>query len=153
MLQNGNSKNQSQFATFKIYDQMTQVKAITKKQLYRTEITARNHLMIVDEPKDSGGGDEAMHPFELLAASLASCTSITLRMYINRKEWEVDEIHVTVDVEFQRKENRAIFKRKIQWVGSLEEKQQKRILSIADACPVHKALMASVDIETEIIAP
>ncbi len=129
---------------------MTQVKAITKKD-YRTEITARNHQMVVDEPKESGGGDEAMHPFELLAASLASCTSITLRMYIDRKEWEVDEIHVTVDVEHQRKEKHAIFRRKVQWVGNLEEKQQSRLLAIADACPVHKVLVGTVDIETELV--
>ena len=63
---------------------------------YKTDITNGTHNLIADEPISIGGTDLGLNPGELLEASLASCTTITLRMYINRKEWQVDEIEVNV---------------------------------------------------------
>lgn len=130
---------------------MAEVKAITGEILYVTEIHARNHQILVDEPKEIGGQDSGMSPLELMAASLASCTSITLRMYINRKEWQVNNIHVSVKTVNNKEDKSTTFMRSIQWEGSLEEEQQKRLLHIANACPIHKILEQGNIIETRLV--
>lgn len=129
---------------------MIKVKAITGPIKYTTEISARRHQIIVDEPINLEGKDEGMTPMELLAASLASCTSITLKMYILRKQWEVNSIYVSITIEQDKVNKTTIFHRVIQWEGRLEEQQQKRLLNIANACPVHKILENSNIINTEL---
>lgn len=124
------------------------VKARLGKQLYYTEVTAGNNTLITDEPTDLGGGDKGFNPFEILATSLASCTAATLKMYMDRKQWEVDEI--VVDVEVIREAERTVFNRKVSFVGgNLTEDENKRLKIIADKCPVHKALMGDVVVNTE----
>ena len=68
------------------------------KEHYLTKITAGKNSMISDEPLWNGGTAMGMNPFELLASSLAACTCATLRMYIDRKGWVVDEIRAEVDL-------------------------------------------------------
>jgi len=82
---------------------------------YYTEITAGNHTIFTDEPESLGGKDRGLNPFELLASSLASCTSATLRMYIDRKGWAVPEILVDVELENFPLSKRAVFTRKISY--------------------------------------
>lgn len=124
------------------------VKARLGKELYYTEVTAGNNTLITDEPTDLGGGDKGFNPFEILATSLASCTAATLKMYMDRKQWEVDEI--VVDVAVIREAERTVFNRKVSFVGgNLTEEEHKRLKIIADKCPVHKALMGDVVVNTE----
>lgn len=124
------------------------VKARLGKELYYTEVTAGNNTLITDEPTDLGGGDKGFNPFEILATSLASCTAATLKMYMDRKQWEVDEI--VVDVAVIREAERTVFNRKVSFVGgNLTEDEHKRLKIIADKCPVHKALMGDVVVNTE----
>ncbi len=79
---------------------MDTVKATIDTRKYRTEITSKSgNILISDEPQEMGGKNLGFSPFELLASSLASCTLITLRMYIDRKAWDVSELSIWVDFE------------------------------------------------------
>ena len=70
---------------------------VRRRKGYEHEIEIREHRLIADEPEDRGGGDQGPKPTELLAASLASCTAITIEMYADRKGWELGEVEVAVD--------------------------------------------------------
>ncbi|SMP29104.1 OsmC family protein [Chryseobacterium profundimaris] len=126
------------------------VKASLGKERYYTEVVAGENTLITDEPVDKGGGNKGFNPFEILATSLASCTAATLRMYIDRKEWNIDTINVEVELENFPLTKRAIFKRDITFEGTiLDEEQIKRLRAIADACPIHKILTNDIEILTK----
>ncbi|MCW3169174.1 OsmC family protein [Chryseobacterium sp. 09-1422] len=126
------------------------VKASLGKTKYYTEVIAGENRLITDEPTDKGGQNKGFNPFEILATSLASCTAATLRMYIDRKEWDVENIDVEVELENFPLTKLAIFKRNINFEGSeLSEEQLKRLHAIADACPVHKILLNEIEIQTK----
>ena len=119
--------------------------------LYQTEVKAGKNSIISDEPVDLGGGDTGLNPFELLASSLATCTAATLRMYINMKKWDVGEIIVQVEMEDDKPNQVANFKREIIFTdASLDEAQEKRLLAIAERCPVHRIITGNVIIETTL---
>lgn len=127
---------------------MKKVEAISNEQ-FVTEITGNNHTIIADEPKDIGGSDLGLRPTELLHAALASCSSITMRMYANRKEWDLGKIQV--DVERIENEGQDPFLAKtIKIGGAMDEKQLDRLKFIASKCPIHKLLINAIDIQTEI---
>ncbi len=116
---------------------------------YYTEVTAGKNKIITDEPVDKGGQDKGFNPFELLAASLATCTAATLRMYIDRKGWSVPEIDVEVEMENYPQTKNTLFTRKISYGEALLEAEQlARLHHIADACPVHKMLHGNMEINT-----
>ncbi len=115
---------------------------------YRVKLQNGRHEFLADEPKDIGGEDTGPAPDELLEASLASCTAITLRMYADRKNWPVAEIMVTVILE--RKDNKTIFSREIVLNGTVDEGQRQRLLEIAKACPVSKTLLGEIEINSHI---
>lgn len=125
------------------------VKASLGKTKYYTEVTAGENTIITDEPIDKGGQNKGLNPMEILATSLASCTAATLRMYIERKEWDVENIHVEVELENFPLTKRAVFKRDISFEGVLGDEQLKRLHTIADACPVHKILTNDIEILTK----
>ncbi|MCA6068554.1 OsmC family protein [Chryseobacterium sp. RG1] len=126
------------------------VKASLGKEKYYTEVVAGENTLITDEPVDKGGQNKGFNPFEILATSLASCTAATLRMYIERKEWNVEKINVEVELENFPLTKRAVFKRDITFEGTdLDEEQLKRLHTIADACPVHKILTNDIEILTK----
>ncbi|SEM68650.1 putative redox protein [Chryseobacterium taichungense] len=126
------------------------VKASLGKEKYYTEVVAGENTLITDEPVDKGGGNKGFNPFEILATSLASCTAATLRMYVDRKEWNIDIINVEVELENFPLTKRAIFKRNITFEGTvLDEEQIKRLRNIADACPIHKILTNDIEILTK----
>lgn len=127
-----------------------QVKATTPPSTYTTSIEARTHQLVADEPISENGKDLGMAPNELLAASLASCTSITLRMYTDRKEWNTGNISVTVEIE-KNELQQVVFTRKIHLENELEAAQKDRIIAIANACPVHKILSGQISVETKLI--
>ena len=116
---------------------------------YYTEVTAGKNKIITDEPLDKEGQDKGFNPFELLAASLATCTVATLRMYIDRKGWSVPEIDVEVEMENYPQTKNTIFTRKISYgEAHLEAEQLARLHHIADSCPVHKMLHGNMEINT-----
>lgn len=125
--------------------------AVTREEAYLTTISVRNHTILTDEPIEQGGKDLAARPGELLAASLASCTAITLKMYMDRKGWQVGEIFVDVAIDHDKPITQATFIRKISFSNSqLDEAQLKRVDLIANACPIHKMLSGTIDIKTKI---
>lgn len=127
------------------------VKASLGKENYYTKISAGEHQIICDEPIDKGGENKGLKPTELLASSLASCTAITLKMYMDRKTWAADEINVSVNMLDPDAEKIIHFERIIEFVGAnFSEDQLKRLEKIADACPVHKILMGTNIVTTKI---
>ena len=119
------------------------------KEGYKTDLTVASHLIVADEPEELGGTNLGPAPGEFLMASLAACTAITLRMYANRKGWPVESIRVEID--FEKIDNKTIFKREISFVGDLTEDQRARLLQIANACPVHKTLTNPIEIQTNLV--
>lgn len=115
------------------------------------------HHLLADEPKAYGGTDQGMTPYGFLAAGLGACTSMTIRMYARRKGWPLDHVHVDVShdkVHAQDAEGAGSkidsFKREIFLEGKLDDGQRKRLLEIADKCPVHQTLERSSHIETTL---
>jgi len=126
------------------------VKASLGKEKYYTQVIAGENTLITDEPVDKGGQNKGFNPFEILATSLASCTAATLRMYIDRKEWDVEKIDVEVELENFPLTKLAVFKRNISFKGTnLDEEKMKRLRTIADACPIHKILTNEIEIQTK----
>jgi len=119
--------------------------------VYTQDVLARGHRLYADEPEDLGGTDLGPSPFEFVLAGLGSCTTITLRMYANRKKWPV--AHIGVDVSYKKSgfgaDMKSVFIRKITIESDLDEAQLKRMMAIADKCPVHKMLEAETEIQTE----
>jgi putative redox protein len=127
---------------------------------FAREIFTQQHRLVSDEPVEQGGADSGANPYELLLAALGSCTSMTLRMYANHKKLDLEAIEVTLrhsrvhldDCETCDDKNTLVDKidREIKLVGRLDNDQRKRLLEIADKCPVHKTLVNEIVIETKL---
>lgn len=115
---------------------------------YTQNITAGNHVLISDEPKELKGDDLGPAPFDLLLSSLGSCTSITLSMYAEMKNIQLDVITVRLNyIPPNKLDNTpSIITRKIHLEGDFTEEQHHRLLEIADRCPIHRTLRQGVDI-------
>lgn len=130
------------------------------EEKYATTLTAGNHEMISDEPESSGGKDKGPDPYDLLLMSLGSCTAITLRMYIERKEWQVDDIYVELrhfkdhaeDCEDCNEKSARIDKieKEIIVNGDLDDDQLNRLLEISYKCPVNKTLQGSIEMKASV---
>jgi len=107
-------------------------------------VLVRDHQITADEPIDAGGDDSGPDPQELLAASLASCTAITMEMYAARKGWDIG--HVEVGVEYSPAERGCPTKFELvtRLPDDLPEEQIERLRVIAAKCPVHRALEGEV---------
>lgn len=129
---------------------MIKVFANIGKEPYKIEIKSlTNNVLIADEPIDKGGQDLGFSPKELLSASLAACTSATVRMYADRKGWSLDE--VKVEIEFTQPNDESVFIRKVTFVGNLTDEQKAMLLKVANACPIHKILTHPISIETSLL--
>lgn len=129
---------------------MQSVRAYIGKDHYKTVMKSENNLMIADEPKEYGGMDLGFSPDELMAASLAACTVITMRMYADRKKWTLESIELTVSIEWDKLAQRTIMKKKLKLNGNLTPAERKRLREIGDKCPTHKMLQHPILISTEI---
>jgi putative redox protein len=97
------------------------------------------HTIVVDEPAAIGGADLGPRPTQLLAASLAGCTAITMELYAERKGWDLDGLEVEVDFEYDGATPTS-FEVTLKLPEGLDEEQRQRLLTIAGKCPVHKVL-------------
>jgi putative redox protein len=104
---------------------------------------------LVDAEVARGGSGTGPSPHEYLAAALASCTSMTLKMYSERKTWKLENAIVTVDIE--RTNDVEILSRDIQLIGELDNEQKERLLDVASKCPIHKALAGEIQIKTQLV--
>lgn len=126
------------------------VKGRIGKIPYTTELSMSDHKLIADEPLDENGQDKGPKPTELLNAALASCTAITMKMYAQRKAWDLQEAIVEIDFVRDIKNNLTTFSKKIELIGNLDEEQRQRIYEIGAKCPVHRIIEGSVQIESEL---
>jgi uncharacterized OsmC-like protein/esterase/lipase len=130
---------------------------------FTTQIKAGKHNLIADEPEQFGGNDFGPNPYEYVSAGLAACTSMTLQMYAKRKGWILDFVETQVnygkehapDCEKCETDGAKIdtFKRELTIKGDLDDKQRKRLLEIANKCPVHKTLHSETQIITSLVDP
>lgn len=127
---------------------MAKITAHIGKELYKTEIKSGTNTIIADEPKDIGGNDLGLAPKELLASALAACTAITLRMYADRKGWNLTDAKIDVTFNWDEEKSKSVINRKIALFGTLDDTQRERLLKVANGCPVHKILSNPIEIET-----
>jgi putative redox protein len=111
---------------------------------FRHDVKVRSHTITADEPRDHGGDDNGPSPQELLAASLASCTAITMEMYAKRKGWNVDGMEVDCDYSPAERGCATNFKLVMRMPAHLSEEQVERLRVIAAKCPVHRTLEGEV---------
>lgn len=112
------------------------------------EVEVDGHVVVVDEPTESGGTNEGPSPTRLLAASLASCTAITIGMYAERKEWDIEGLEVAVDFEGTPKAvDAAKFVVHLRYPEGMDEEMWSKLRTIAAKCPVHRSLTGTVEIE------
>jgi putative redox protein len=116
----------------------------------RQTIAIRGHRLVSDVDAEDGGEDAGPSPHELLAAALGSCTALTLRMYARRKGWPLEDAVVTVGIEHPEGGG-SVFLRELALAGTLDESQRKRLLQVAEACPVHKTLSSRIEIRTRLV--
>ena len=116
----------------------------------RHDVDIRDHHVIADEPEENGGDDSGPNPQELLAASLASCTAITIEMYADRKGWDIGEIAVDVNYEPAQRGSPTKFAMEVRLPKELPEEQRDRLMQIAAKCPVHRTLEGEVMFEESV---
>jgi putative redox protein len=125
---------------------MRSIRVTNAKGPFAQEISVGAHKLISDVVIGEGGEDRGPSPHEYLAAALGSCTAMTIKMYAQRKDWPLENTEIDVDI--KETPGNATFERKIRLIGLLDDTQKKRLLEIADHCPVHKTLTSIIKIET-----
>ncbi len=128
---------------------------------FAQEIAAGRHRFAADEPADYGGDDTGPTPYDLLLAGLGACTTMTVRMYAERKGWPLDrvEVRLTHDkihakdcADCETREGRIDrIDRRLTLRGPLAADQREKLLEIADKCPVHRTLTGEIKIHTELV--
>ena len=126
----------------------------TRRSGYEHEVVIDDHhRLVMDEPEDSGGRDAGPSPTRVVGAALAACTAITVEMYADRKEWDVGELVVEVEMEYDGPVP-SEFTVTLRLPGRLTEEQLERLRTIAGKCPVHRALAAETKVSiTDRVAP
>jgi putative redox protein len=114
------------------------------------EVEIRRHSVVADEPKESGGGDTGPSPEELLAASLASCSAITMEMYADRKGWDIGDVEVRVNYEPAQRGSPTKFAMQVRLPKEMPDDQRERLMQIAAKCPVHRTLEGEVMFEERV---
>jgi len=123
---------------------------VTSEFHFAQQIASGHHRLTADEPIARGGSDSGAAPYDLLLASLGACTSITLRMYAGRKDWELGKI--TVGLRYTASDERKHhIDRRLSFSKPLTPEQTQRLLEIAAKTPVTRTLMAGVTIDTTIV--
>lgn len=129
---------------------MKTVSATIGTQLYKTEVQAKNHIIIADEPESVGGQNLGVTPTELLESALASCTAMTIRMYANKKAWDLKEVIVNVGYKRNMSTQTVTFNKVIELVGNLNTEQRQRLLEMGANCPIEKMLKGAMKIESSL---
>ena len=120
-------------------------------QKYLCKILWRNGEFLMDEPENIDGKDLGPDPYTTLLASLAGCTLSTLRMYIDRKGWDIPEINIALNMSQENSpELETIISRTISFSTEISDEQKERLLLIAEKCPVSKILKNKTTINTQL---
>ena len=141
------------------YDDPT-VTVTTQAGGFRTTVHARGHNLVVDEPKSVGGTEEGPTPYDLLGAALGACTTMTIKMYAERKGWPLERVTARVSHDRVHADDCAACEtqagqidrltRVLSFEGDLDAEQHAKLLEIADKCPVHRTLHAEIHVETTL---
>ncbi|ENV32597.1 OsmC family protein [Acinetobacter gerneri] len=120
---------------------------------YRVTLTdPSGHIWYVDEPTEKGGQDSAPNPMQLLLSALGACTTVTLQMYADHKGIKIEHVQVDLalnpDGDPESGSNNIV--RKITLKGDFNDEQYKRLLKVAESCPVHKLLTSNISIQTDL---
>jgi len=135
-------------------DKRTVTVSETGKGTFTQEVVAGKHTLTTDEPEDMGGNDDGPNPYDMLLGALGSCTSMTLRMYANQKQWPLEKVSVTLT---HHKETGAdnkkvdVITRDIKLEGPLDDTQRARLLEIANKCPIHRTLESTPTIISALV--
>jgi len=121
------------------------------RQKYKTEIQAGNHIVMADEPIGVGGQDLGFTPTELLEASLAACSSMTIRMYADRKGWDLEKVEINVGFKRNMTTRQITFKKEIRLFGTLDKEQREKLLEMGSKCPIEKMITANVVVASNLI--
>lgn len=111
------------------------------------EVSVSGHKILTDVPEALGGLNRGPDPHDLLVASLATCTAITVQMYANRKGFSLESVDVKIKITAEGEENRI--HREIKFIGDLTAEQQQRLFTIAEKCPIHKFLTRGATVTSE----
>ena len=130
---------------------------------YAQRVTVGRHELKADEPIDAGGTDTGPSPYDLLAAALGTCTSMTIGYFARKREWPLESVTVQVRhskvhaadcASCETKEGRIDrLERMIALIGPLNDEQRQELLRIAERCPVHRTLTSKIDIRTSLVNP
>lgn len=115
---------------------------------YATAIATGRHKLTVDEGPELGGKDAGPAPYDLLTSALGACTVITLRMYADRKQWQVTAVHA--DIHFVREGDKQRIDRVLTIEGAVDDEQKKRMADIAERTPVTLTLKGGVEVRTTL---
>lgn len=128
---------------------------------FTTQIQTKKHSMIADEPASVNGDDFGPSPYEYLNAGLAACTAMTLKLYAERKKWDLQEVFVylshskkhsdELQMDLEKPGYLDHIEKKLKFVGNLGEQQKTRLKEIASRCPVNRTLQSEVVIDSEIL--
>ncbi|MFK8032010.1 MAG: alpha/beta fold hydrolase [Gammaproteobacteria bacterium] len=129
----------------------------TRADGFKSYVNAGGHPMLADEPASFGGTNTGPAPFDLLSASLATCTTMTLKMYAGRKKWPLESSTCEVTHHKESVEGGAektppidVFERTLTLEGDLTQAQKERMLEIANRCPVHRTLHNTIEVRTKL---
>jgi putative redox protein len=117
---------------------------------YQVILDDGSHAWIADEPESAGGRNRGPDPVDMVLASLGACTSITLKMYAQRKGWPLEDVRVSLSIE--KNGGSSTIDRQIVLEGDLSDEQRERLLQIANACPVHNLLANATPVRTGLVA-
>jgi putative redox protein len=115
---------------------------------YSVSLSARQHALKGDEPPDLGGSDSGLRPFEFVLSGLASCTAITLRMYAQRKRWDLADVRV--EVRLHKRAEAFSIERHVEVTGELSPEQRTRLADICERTPVTLLIKQGASIETTL---
>ncbi len=129
------------------------LKANIGRETYKTVLSTSDHEFIADEPEDMGGRNLGPDPFELFLSSLAACKAMTMRMYADRKQWDLESVAMELSLEVKPSDQQqtTYITVNIQLAGNLDDQQRQRILAIADKCPTHKLMQNPIVIHSNLL--
>jgi putative redox protein len=120
---------------------------------YQVEARVGDAAFLIDEPVDAGGLGSGPNPYDLLSSALGACTTMTIRLYANRKSWPLERVRVTVKHSRADLQARDVFQMGVTLEGPLDDAQRARLMEIAERCPVHLTLARGSEVQNSLLPP